>query len=489
MPMFRSRSLLTKLTTMNVLVSGAALLLACAAFFAYDQITFRQSLVRTLSAQAEIIASNTVSALLFNDEPTAAKTLAGLSGSPNIASAGILTRERQPFARYTRDQSDEILDIPAFPDKDLEAYWFKETHVVLVRRILSEGKTIGFVYLRADLREIDDRLRRYALIAAAVLLVSLIFAVVVSSRIRKAVAQPIVGLAETARTVSRNQDYSVRVAETGGLEEVDALISSFNAMLTEIQRRDSELQKAHDELEERISDRTRELESANRELEAFSYSVSHDLRAPLDALNGFSYVLTRQYGDKLDTQGKDLVQHIRTATRRMRELIDDLLNLSRVTTGAIHVDQVDLSAIARSIADELCRSDPGRPVDFVIHGTPEAQGDARLLRIVLENLLQNSWKYTRSHSQARIEFGSEGGDRNTVYFVRDDGAGFDVQFADRLFRPFQRLHSQSEFQGSGIGLATVQRIISRHGGQIWAQAAIEKGATFFFRLGSNDGSK
>jgi light-regulated signal transduction histidine kinase (bacteriophytochrome) len=224
-------------------------------------------------------------------------------------------------------------------------------------------------------------------------------------------------------------------------------------------------------------------------LEAFSYSVSHDLRAPLDALNGFSYVLTRQYGDKLDSQGKDLIQHIRTATRRMRELIDDLLNLSRVTTGAIHVDQVDLSAIARSIADELCRSDPGRPVEFVIHDTPEAQGDARLLRIVLENLLQNSWKYTRSHPRANIEFGSQGRDGHTIYFVRDDGAGFDVRFADRLFRPFQRLHSQSEFQGSGIGLATVQRIISRHGGEIWVQSAIEKGATFFFRLSGSEAGK
>src|SRR5689334_9778325 len=296
----RSRSITTKLTMMNLLVSGVALLLACAGFFTYDQFTFRQSLVRTLSAQAQIIGSNSVSALLFNDPQSATTTLSALRGSPNIASAGIFTVTRHDFARYERDKSDQILNLPMLPDNEVEGYWFRNTHLVLVRKIVLDGKLIGFVYLRADLREIDERLWRYAIISAAVLLLSLIFAFLLSSRFRNSVARPIISLAETARTVSRDEDYSVRVSATSESDELAALIKAFNEMLAEIQARDMELQRAHDELEQRVADRTRELQSANQELESFSYSVSHDLRGPLDALNGFSFVLAQQYGDTLD---------------------------------------------------------------------------------------------------------------------------------------------------------------------------------------------
>ncbi|MGH9567926.1 MAG: sensor histidine kinase, partial [Candidatus Angelobacter sp.] len=226
---------------------------------------------------------------------------------------------------------------------------------------------------------------------------------------------------------------------------------------------------------------------ANRELEAFSYSVSHDLRGPLDALNGFSYLLMQQHGEKLNAGGRELIEHIRTAGRRTTELIEDLLNLSRVSTSAMHLEKIDLSQIAHSIAEELCHSHPQRRVEFVISNTESAQGDVRLLRIVLENLLRNSWKYTSGHKESRIQFGSEGNKGRTVYFVRDDGAGFDPRSATRLFQPFQRLHSKDEFPGNGIGLATVQRIVRRHGGETWAVGAVEKGATFYFTLGLSAG--
>jgi signal transduction histidine kinase len=283
--------------------------------------------------------------------------------------------------------------------------------------------------------------------------------------------------------VSRQKDYSVRFPATRQGDELAVLIDSFNEMLKEIQQRDSALRGAHDELELRVAERTRELLAANRELEAFSYSVSHDLRGPLDALNGFSYVLMQQFGEKLQPNGKELVLQIRAAGKRMRELIDDLLNLSRLTTSGGHPEKVDLSAIARSIAEDLRRSAPERAVEFKIPPVTEAFGDMHLLRIVLDNLLQNSWKYTSGKPKARIEFGSETKDGRLVYFVRDDGAGFDPRFMDRLFQPFQRLHSAKEFPGNGIGLATVQRIVRRHGGEIWAEAAVGKGATFYFTVG------
>jgi signal transduction histidine kinase len=479
-----TRSISAKLTLMNILVSLFALLLACAGFFIYDQISFRQHLIHTLSAQAQIIGSNSVSAILFDDPTAAANTLSALANSPNVASAGILTADRKLFAQYDREAGDEVLNIPAVPEGDIEGHWFKTTHVVLVRKILSEGRLIGFVYIRSDLREIERRLWRYALISAAVLLVSLFLALVISSVFRRSVAQPIVQLAEAARTVSRKRDYSLRFPPTGERDELGVLIDSFNEMLQEIQERDNSLQAAHDELEHRVAERTRELLSANRELEAFSYSVSHDLRGPLDALNGFSYVLLQQYGEQLQPAGREVVDHIRSAGKRMTELIEDLLNLSRVTTSTMHWENVDLSAIVTAIAGELQQRDPARKVEFVIPALAETEGDFRLLRIVLENLLQNAWKYTSGHETARIEFGAEAQDGRTVYFVRDDGAGFDFRSADRLFQPFQRLHSKAEFPGNGIGLVTVQRIIHRHRGQVWAQGEVEKGATFFFTLGA-----
>jgi signal transduction histidine kinase len=476
------RSIATRLTMMNMLVSAAALLLACAGFFAYDQVTFREGLVNTLSAQAQIIASNSVSAMLFNDPQTASNTLSALKNSPHVESAGILTPEKHIFARYVRDGGEDMLNIPALPDDAAEGHWFRNTHLVLVRKIVSEGNLVGYVYLRADLRDIDQRLRRYALISFVVLLLALMVALLVSSVFGKSVSRPIVELAQTAQQVSRDKDYGIRARPSAESSELSVLVNSFNDMLKEIQERDRALQRAHDELEHRVSERTRELVSANRELEAFSYSVSHDLRGPLDSLNGLAYVLLARLGPKLDPENRELIEHIRSSGRRMTELIEDLLNLSRVTTSVIHVEKVDLTQIARSIFEELRRTAPGRQVEFMAPPREEAYGDAHLLRIVMENLLRNAWKYTSHHEHACIELGRIAKEGQPVYFVRDDGTGFDPRNANRLFQPFQRLHSTAEFPGNGIGLATVRRIIQRHGGEVWAEGAVEKGATFYFTL-------
>ena len=464
---------------MNMVVSGVALLLACAGFFAYDQITFRENLARTLSAQAQIIGANSISAILFNDPQAASSTLAGLKGSRNIASAGIFTNDGRLLAKYMRETGEDIFIVPQLPPSEVEVHRFGATHLILVRRITSEGKPIGYVYLRADLQEIDERLKRYALIAFAVLLISLLAATLVSSAFRQSVAQPIMRLAETAKKVSRDKDYTVQVTPVSeGSDEVAVLVDSFNEMLRE-------LHKSHDELEQRVSERTRELLSANRELEAFSYSVSHDLRGPLDAINGFSYLLQSQYAARLDEQTRDLVENIRLSGKRMAELIEALLNLSRVSSSALRPERVDLSEIARSIMRELSRSAPERKVEFIAAAKIEVYGDTQLFRILMENLLRNAWKYTSRHDSARIEFGSLQEEGETIYFVNDDGSGFDPASADRLFQPFHRLHSKAEFPGSGVGLATVRRIVHRHGGEIWAQGAVEKGATFYFKIRSS----
>ena len=237
------------------------------------------------------------------------------------------------------------------------------------------------------------------------------------------------------------------------------------------------------ELEGHIRDRTAQLEAANKGLETFSYSVSHDLRAPLRALDGFSAALLANYPDQLDEQGRHYLDRIRDASQRMGQLIEDLLGLSRVTRSELVRQRVDLSALAQEVAAELRKRDPQRQAEFVIAEKMVVEADPHLLRIVLQNLLDNAWKFTGPRSPAHIEVGMSKQAGEQVYFVRDNGVGFDMSYVDKLFTPFQRLHGQREFPGTGIGLATVQRIVARHAGRAWAEAQVDKGATFYFTLG------
>jgi signal transduction histidine kinase len=249
------------------------------------------------------------------------------------------------------------------------------------------------------------------------------------------------------------------------------------AMQLELVDRGQELDAAN----KRLRDANDELGRANKELEAFSYSVSHDLRAPLRAVDGFSKALLDRHSATLDAEGRHYLERVRAATVRMSALIDDLLELSRIARAPLRAETaVDLSAVARKIADELRRQDPARDVVVEIADGLEARGDRQLLAIVLENLLGNAWKFTARRAGAHVWFGREPGG---AFFVRDDGAGFDMAYADKLFAPFQRLHRAADFEGTGVGLATVQRVVARHGGRIWARGAVGEGATFLFTLG------
>ncbi len=248
------------------------------------------------------------------------------------------------------------------------------------------------------------------------------------------------------------------------------------------QRAEVELRQLNEELEWRVAERTRALEDANRELESFSYSVSHDLRAPLRSIDGFSQVLLRRYHDRLDDTGRDYLDRVRRASQRMGQLIDDLLDLSRVSRGPLQRQEANLSALARQVVDELARNDPDRQVAISIEDGLNAYCDPGLLRVVLDNLLGNAWKFTRHGTAAAISFSCHEENGQKVYCVRDNGVGFDPAYAKKLFNVFQRLHSQDEFEGTGIGLATVRRVIRRHHGQVWAEAAPGAGAALYFSL-------
>lgn len=282
-------------------------------------------------------------------------------------------------------------------------------------------------------------------------------------------------------------DGSVRWVSVLGDAERDAEGNALRVMgvtmeVTERKHAEEELARNREHLEEQVRERTLELQTANRELEAFSYSVSHDLRAPLRAVDGFSRALMDDYADVLDEDGMDSLNCLREASQNMGRLIDDLLALSRVSREAMHTEEVDLGVIAELVIAELRGEHGSRRVEFSSSGDLRASGDPRLLRVVMENLLGNAWKFTRKVKRARVELGTTEKDGRTVYFVRDNGAGFDMVFADKLFSPFQRLHRVDEFEGSGIGLATVQRIIRRHGGDEWGEGEADRGAAFYFTL-------
>lgn len=236
------------------------------------------------------------------------------------------------------------------------------------------------------------------------------------------------------------------------------------------------------QLNNSLRTRSKELEVINQELEAFSYSVSHDLRAPLRAIDGFSRTLLNEYSDRLDDKGRDRLRRVRTAAQRMADLIDDLLKLSRVTRTEIKWEPVDLTQLAKEVIEALRQDEPKRVVQFSVHSGMTAYGDARLLRVVMDNLLSNAWKFTNQRSEAIIEVGCNFDKKALTYFVRDNGAGFDMAYVSKLFGAFQRLHDAGEFPGSGIGLATVQRVIHKHSGCIWAKSAVDQGAIFYFTL-------
>ena len=255
------------------------------------------------------------------------------------------------------------------------------------------------------------------------------------------------------------------------------------AVVAERKTAEDEVRNLNLELERRVQDRTAQLEGINKELEAFCYSVSHDLRAPLRTIRGFSEVLIEQYKPQLDARGQDYLRRTCDAGLQMDKLIEDLLKLSRVTRSEIQHTEINLSSIANDIAAELVRSEPTRKVEFTISPRLTANGDERLLRTVIDNLMRNAWKFSRKQPETQIEVGQLNGD-TMAFFVRDNGIGFDMAYAGKLFGVFQRLHSTAEFAGSGVGLAIVQRVINRHGGKVWAEAKVNSGATFYFTLPS-----
>lgn len=475
-------SISARLKLMNVFVSGSALLLAFASFLAYDSVAFERDLLHTQQTEAQLIGANTVSALDFDDKQSATATLSALKESPEVVSAVVVGRDGVPFATYQSDAGAPPMHIEPMPNGSASAHWKEGNELLYASAIMQQGERVGTIYILAKPQALAQRTRHYALIAALVLLLCMMIALLLTLTFRSMLTEPLIGLAQTAQIVRDEKDYTVRAKAPERDDELALLVKSFNEMLDDIQERDKELEKARTVLEERVQQRTFELSAANRELEAFSYTVAHDLRGPLDTIGNIGFLLRETYGQDLDDEGRGLVAQLLSGTRKMSALIHDLLNLSRSSRQEFRREMIDLSAMAGEILGHLKNAEPERKVEAIIAPGASVLADNGLMCVVMENLLGNAWKYTSKLPRAVIEFGSTEAGGETVFYVRDNGAGFDPTYADRLFQPFQRLHVQSDFPGTGVGLATVQRVISRHGGRIWAESAVGKGATFYFTI-------
>jgi signal transduction histidine kinase len=477
-------SIARRLARINMAASGTALLVAGLSLSVYDFITFRTAILENQSVEARIVGSNTITALTFDDTAAAERTLGALRAEPRVEGAALYRPDGELFASFLRAPSLPPLALPAGASATGEWSQFEGLRALhLVRPVVLDGAPIGLVYIRSDQKEVTDRLVGYGFILITVLLISFVASQLASRVSRRAIAEPLTELTVVARKFSADHDYSVRARETGS-GELHMLTGAFNDMLAQLQARDRSLQESRDQLEQRVRERTAALDASNQELEAFCYSVSHDLRSPLRSIDGFSQALLEDMEGRLDENATGHLARIRAATQRMAALIDDLLSLSRITRTDLVVKRVDLTAMARGVCDELAATQPERTVSVSIDEGLQVTGDPRLMRQVLENLLGNAWKFTSKQPAARIEFKAHDGTDGRVYLVRDNGAGFDPAYADRLFGVFQRLHAMNDFPGTGVGLAIVERIIKRHGGRVWAEAAVGKGATFYFTLGT-----
>jgi len=479
---FRTVSIAARLSWMNLLVSGVALLLAYLSFLAYNFVSNRQAAIDLLSGEAHIVGANSASAIVFNDRAAAQATLSALKDSRDVAAAAIYTGSGTLFAQYPANGAAQI-EPQTIPETSLRSSWRKGIDVLVGSRILFQGRAVGVVYIQAHLSGVRQQAIQYAAITGAILLFCLGAALLAGTTFRRLLSEPIVSLARTARLVSRYRDYSLRFQPVQSYDELVSLTEAFNEMLAEIQRRDAALEHGRDQLERRVEERTAELLAANRELESFSYTVAHDLRGPLEIISNICYLMQTQEAADLGSSADPMLDRLGASVAEMSNIIDDLLNLSRATSAGLHRKQIDLSAMACAILEDLASAHPDRNVKTAVQLGCHADADKGLMQIVLQNLLRNAWKFTSRHPSARIEFSCTQKDGETVYLVRDNGVGFDQRMAGRLFKPFQRLHAESDFSGTGIGLATVQRIIARHDGTIWAEGEVGKGATFFFTLG------
>jgi signal transduction histidine kinase len=442
----------------------------------------REMTINMWNSRSRILAEAVRHNILWDDRVAVRQLLMSeLRGSDLLLYCFVL-REGRPYAFTFGQGVPQALLQQKPPGVTEQILWeFQDQNGSVVYDIATAVDNAGTT-LRIGLKRsaIDDKMHHLiasiALISLAALAVGIYLARIVAIRTTRDVDSLVCAI----RTYGELNDDSLLLETT--TSEVTELVKTFKSLSERRKEAENELSCLNAQLEQRVNERTAQLKASNKELDAFSYSVAHDLRAPLRAVEGFSHVLIEDCSDKLDDSGKDYLRRIQNACVRMGKLIDALLKLSRITRSELKPSHVMIGAMAKEIAGELQRSDPDRDVELRINTELTAVADSTMIRSVMENLLGNAWKFTRHTEKAVIEFDADKGNAHQVYFVKDNGAGFSMEYKNKLFGAFQRLHRNDEFEGTGIGLATVQRVIMLHGGRVWAEGEEGNGAAFYFTL-------
>lgn len=460
-----------------MLTSAAVLLFTFLSYLVYEVVTFRQTYVRQLYTLGRIISANCTAALAFDNPDDAGEVLRALKAEKHIVAAALYDKQGNLFSKYPQDYP--LQAIPRSHVQFQEGHRFEESHLIIFEPVGQNNKILGVLYLKSDMDAMYDRIRLYASIAGAVIAISFVVTYFLSNKLQQSISEPVHALTRTAKAVSEKKDYSVRATKTGN-DEIGYLTDAFNQMLSEIQTQNVQIQLFNQKLELTIERRTHDLEIANKELEAFSYSVSHDLRAPLRSINGFSGILMEDYGHLLDEEGINTLKSIMRNGTRMGQLIDDLLAFSKLGKQRVAKLNINMTTLAKTVYDDL-KKQYGNS-ETVISPLPDIKGDSSMLRQVMQNLISNALKYSMKKEKPLVEIGAYRGNGENVYYVKDNGVGFNMQYYDKLFGVFQRLHSATDFEGTGVGLALVHRIIAKHDGRIWAEGKENEGATFYFSL-------
>jgi signal transduction histidine kinase len=500
----RPPSIRRKLVLVMLATTLTALLVAIAAMIYYDLRVYQRALLQDVETLADVMGQANVAALAFDDPIAARQNLALLAAKPNIIAGALYQSKGALFATYNRRGTAEAF--PKLPE--FEGARIATGEVIVFKRVIGGKEILGTVYLKGEYA-LGEHLASYLAITGVVLLMALLVALVMSAWLQATITRPILQMRDLARDVMEKRDFSLRATNTTH-DEIGYLAEAFNGMLAEIGERASDLERSNQslerqvqerkaaeanllraeeelkrlnaELEERVAQRTEQLAAANKELESFSYSVSHDLRAPVRAVAGFSRLLAEQHEAQLDPEAKRKLAIIRSEATRMGALIDDLLAFSRLGRQALQFTTVDMGELARMNFETLTAADDVRAPELRLGTLPPGRGDRSLLAQVWINLLANAIKFSSKKERPTVEVGAISDPKEHVYFVRDNGAGFDPRYGAKLFGVFQRLHGPEEFPGTGVGLALVHRIITRHGGRVWAEGALGEGATFYFTL-------
>ncbi|HEY4081040.1 MAG TPA: ATP-binding protein [Burkholderiaceae bacterium] len=493
-----ARSIQYKMVLLVLTAVFCGLVVAGVALAFYEVNHYKQRALNDFSTEADILGRASASALAFDDAPAVQENLQLLKSHPGISAAAIYAARGKRMGAY-RGAGVEALPIPDLPDADSER--ISGEHVLVFRRVVEKGEIVGTVYLDGRY-ELKATLRDYLSILAAVVLLSLVVTGMLSLWMQRALTRPILEVTAAAREVMKHKDLSLRVTKTTE-DEVGILVEAFNGMLSDLGHReqelaasqasleqevaerrriDDDLRNLNAQLEHHIAQRTAQLESANKELESFSYSVSHDLRTPLRGVVGFADALLEDHGAELSEEAQRKLRIVHSEGLRMGRLIDDLLAFSRLGRKALQLTEVSMDSLVRAAWKTAGAPETEGRVRLELSRLAPSRGDPSLLTQVWVNLLSNAVKFSAKREQPVISVSGITDGRENIYFVRDNGAGFNPKYQDKLFGVFQRLHDSNDFAGTGVGLALVHRIVTRHGGRVWAEGQPDEGATFYFSL-------